>query len=102
DGVNVLIDGVGCALIPLLTDPLHRRQHLDELSHLASHDVPTFADVPVQGQGLVLSEDVNPPQVGVDAVRKRDVDDAVNTTKRDRRLGTVTGEGIESLACPSG
>ena len=97
-----MIDGVGGALIPLLADALHRRQDFDELPHFASHDVPAFADMTVQGESLVLGEDVNPPQVRVDAVGKCDVDDAVDTAEGDCRLGAVTGEGIESLACPSG
>ncbi len=35
DRINVLVDRVGRALIPLIADPLHRRQHFDELSQFA-------------------------------------------------------------------
>ena len=66
DRVNVLIHRVGGALVPLIAYPLHRRQHFDELSHLAAHDVPAFADVAVQRKRLVLGEDINPAQVGID------------------------------------
>src|SRR5207248_4923829 len=78
DRINILIHGVGGALVPRLADPLHRRQHFDELSHFATDDVPAFTDMAVQGKRLVLGQDVDPAQVGVDAIGERDVDDAVN------------------------
>src|ERR1035437_5455029 len=48
DGINVLVNGVGRALIPLVTDSLHGRQDFHELAYLAAQDVPAFADVPVE------------------------------------------------------
>ena len=48
DGINVLVNGVGGALVPLVADPLHGRQHFDEFVDLAADDVPAFADVAVQ------------------------------------------------------
>ena len=48
DGINVLVNRVGCALIPLVADPLHGRKHFDELSDFAAENVPAFADVAVQ------------------------------------------------------
>ena len=69
---------------------------------LAAHDVPAFADMPVQRQRLVLGEDVDPAQVGVDAVGKRDVDDAVDAAEGDGRLGAVASQRIEPLARASG
>ena len=98
DGINVLVDRVGRALVPLVAHPLHRRQHFDELAHFAAQDVPAFADVPVQRERLVLGEDVDPAQVGVEAVGKRDVDDAVDAAEGDGRLGAVASERIEPLA----
>jgi hypothetical protein len=47
DGINVLINGVGGSLIPLIADPLHGREDFDELFYLAAEDVPAFADVAV-------------------------------------------------------
>jgi hypothetical protein len=44
-----------------------------------------------------LGEDVNAPQVGVDAVGKCDVDDAIDAPKGDSRLGPVASERIEAL-----
>ena len=97
DGVDVLVDGVGGAQVPVLAHPLHGRQDLDELAQVAGHDVPALADVAVQRQRLVLGEDVDVAQVGVDAVGERDVDDAVDAAEGDRRLGAVAGQGIQAL-----
>jgi hypothetical protein len=101
DGINVLVNRVGRALVPLLADPLHGRQHFDELSYFAAQNVPALAHVPVKGERFVLSQNVNPAQVGVEAVGESDVDDAVNAAESDRRLGPVAGKGIEALACSS-
>ena len=38
DGVDVLVDGVGGALVPGLRDALHGRQDLDELAELVGDD----------------------------------------------------------------
>ena len=101
DRVNVLIHRVGGALVPLIAYPLHRRQHFDELAHLAAHDVPAFAHVAVQRKRLVLGQDINPAQVGVDAVGKSDVDDAIDSAEGDSRLGAIASERIEALARPA-
>ncbi len=102
DRVNVLVDRVGCALIPLVAHPLHGRQHFDELAQFDAHDVPTFADVAVQRQGLVLGKDVDPPQVGVDAIGEGDVDDAVDAAKGDGRFGAVASQRIQPLTRAAG
>src|ERR1019366_4330709 len=75
NGVDVLIYRVGRAHVPVLADPFHGRQDLDELSQFASHNVaPAFTNVPVQRQGFVLGQDIDFSQIGVDTVGKRDVD----------------------------
>jgi hypothetical protein len=89
DGINVLVNRVGRALIPLIAHPLHGRQDLHELVDLTPQNVPAFADVPVERERLVLGKDVNAPQVGVQAIGKRDVDDAVDTAERNCGLGPV-------------
>ena len=101
DGINILVNGVGGALIPLVTDALHRREDFDEFSHFAAQDVPAFADVAVQRQRFVLRENVDAAQIGVQAIGKRDVDDAVNAAEGDGRLGPVASERIEALSSPA-
>ena len=103
DGVDVLVDGVGGALVPGLGDALHGREDLDELAELAGDDgAPAFADVAVEGERLVLGEDVDVAQVGVDAVGEGEVDDAVLAGERDGRLGAVARQGEEPFAGTTG
>ena len=89
--IDVLVDGIGGAHVPVLTHPLHRRQDFDELSHFAADDIPPFADVPVQRQRFVLGKNVDATQIRVDAVGKGNVDDAVDTAEGDCGLGSITG-----------
>src|SRR5712672_2686194 len=65
DGINVLVNRVSGALIPLIADALHGGEHLDELSHFTTDDIPPFANVTVQRKSFVLGEDVDAAQVGV-------------------------------------
>ena len=98
EGVEVLVDGVGGAEVPVLADALLGRQDLDELAQLGVHDAPAHADVAVQALGLVLGGDEDLPEAGVDAVGEREVDDPVGAAEGDRGLGAVAGQGIEPLA----
>ena len=103
DGVDVLVDGVGGALVPGLGDALHGREDLDELAELVGDDrAPAFADVAVERERLVLGEDVDVAQVGVDAVGEGDVDDAVLAGEGDGGLGAIAGEGEEPFAGTTG
>ena len=102
DRIQVLVDRVGRALIPVLADPLLRRQNLDELAELLRHDAPAHADVPVERQRLVLRRDEDAPQPGVDAVAQREVDDAVRAAEVHRRLGALLRQRIEPLAGAAG
>src|SRR5262249_31167270 len=54
DGIEVLIDGVGRAEVPVLAHALLWRQDFDELAELFGYDVPAHSDVPVQRERLVL------------------------------------------------
>ena len=97
DGVDILVHRVRGALVPLFTDPLHGRQYFDELSHLAAQDVPALADVPIQRQRFVLGENVDSPQVRVDAIGEGDIDDAIDAAEGDGRFCPVARQGIEPL-----
>ena len=102
DRVEVLVDGVGRAEVPVLADALLGRQDLDELVEFLRDDVPAHADVPVQRQRLVLRGDEHSAQARVDAVREDEVDDPVGAAEVDRRLGAVPGQRGEALAGASG
>ena len=56
----------------------------------------------VQRKRFVLGQDVDVAKIGVNAVRKSDIDDAVLTRKRHGRLGAIAGEGEESFAGTTG
>jgi hypothetical protein len=43
----------------------------------------------VQGQRLVLSQNIDVAKIGIDAIGKRQIDDAVNAAEGYRRLGAV-------------
>ena len=102
DGVQVLVDRVGGAQIPVFADPLLGRKELDELVELLRHDVPAHPDVTVQRERLVLGRDEDPPQPRVDAIAEREVDDPIGPAEVDRRLGAILGERIEPLAGAAG
>ena len=103
DRVDVLVNRVRRAHVPVGARALHRRHQLKELAQLLRHNPrPSFADMPVQRQRLVLRQDVNLAQSGVDAVGKRDVDDAVMPAKRHRRLGPIACKRKQPLACSAG
>ena len=102
DRVEVLVDGVGRALIPVLADALLRRQDLDELAELLGDDAPAHADVAVERERLVLRRDEDAAQPGVDAVAEREVDDPVRAAEVDGRLGAILRQRIEPLAGAAG
>ena len=102
DRVEVLVDRVGRALIPVLADALLRRQDLDELAELLRDDAPAHADVAVERQRLVLRGDEDAPQPRVDAVAQREIDDAVRAAEVDRRLGAILRQREQPLAGAAG
>ncbi len=69
DGINVLVDGVGGAHVPVGADALHRGKNLDEFAEFLGNDAgPAFTNMAVKRERLVLGEDVDVAQIGVDAV----------------------------------
>ena len=96
--VDVLVNGVGRAHVPVRADPLHGRQNLDELAQFLGHNAgPAFADMAVERERLVLGEDVDPAKVGVDAIGERDIDNAVVAAKGNRWLGPISRKGEKPL-----
>ena len=57
DRVEVLVDRVGGAEIPVLADALLRAEDLDELAELVGDDAPAHADVAAERERLVLQRD---------------------------------------------
>ena len=101
NGINVLINRVGGALIPLLGDAHLRRKHFDEFTE--SHERrPACANVAAEAQGFVLGESENATQAGVDAIGKRDIDDAIERAEGDGGFGAIAGERPEAFALAPG
>jgi hypothetical protein len=101
DRVDVLIDGVGGAAIPLFADAHLRGQDFDKFAE-ADDGRPAGADMAAEAEGFVLGEDENAAEIGVDAIGESDVNDAVSGAKRDGRLGAIACEGPQTLALTTG
>ena len=103
DRVDVLVDGVGRALVPMLVDPLLRGHDVDELAQLAAQvTLPADVDVPVEAHRLVLREDQVLANAAVEAIREREVDDAIDAAERHRRLGAVAGQRLQPRTLAAG
>ena len=101
DRVDVLEDRIGSALVPALGDALHGREDLDELAEFTGHHrAPALADVAVERERLVLGEDVDVAQIGVDAVGEGDVDDAVLSGEGDGGLARSRVRGKSRSPAP--
>ena len=100
--VQVLIDGIGGALVPLLADPFLRTQNLDELAELVGDHAPPHPEMAAERERLVLERDEDPAQAGVDAVAQREIDDPVRTTEIHRRLGAFLGQRIQPFPDAAG
>ena len=98
---QTLADGVGGALEPVvallgLLGGQDRHEPIREDVELVG-----AADVLVQALGVELRQHENPADVGVQAVRDGDVDQAVLAGDGDGRLGPPVGEGEEPRAAAS-
>ena len=101
DGIEILVDGVGGAEVPVLADALLRAQNLDELAELVGHHAPPHAQVTAERERLVLQRDEDAAQPRIDAVAEGEVDDPVGTAEIHRRLRPFLGQRIEPFANPA-
>jgi hypothetical protein len=102
DELDVLVNGVGRAAVPDRAFLLLRRDGLDELAELAAQVAPAPLHVRDQGLRLVLGEDGNLPDTGIDAVREHEIDDAELAPERRRGLAAMLGQILQPLAAPTG
>ena len=102
DGVDVLIDGVGGALVPVFVDALLRREDFDIFVERSAEETPAGGDVTVEAVGLVLREDEDTAEAGVDAVGEGEVDDAIEAAEGDGWLGAVASERLQTGALAAG
>ena len=99
DEVEVLVDGVGRALVPVRAGlGLIGGQHHD--AALPAVQVPglSVADILVQLKGLILGQNAHGVDAGVDAVGQRKVDDAVLPAEADGRFRGLFSQRVEPAA----
>src|SRR5277367_3395034 len=101
DGIDVLIDGVGGALIPVLRDTHLRGENFDEIA-VAHQSGPALAHVAIEAERFVLGEDEDAAQIAIEAIRKRDINDAVDAAEGDSGLGAIASEGPKAFALATG
>ena len=100
DGINVLVNGVGGSEIPVGGDAHLRRQDFDEFAE-AQQLRPALADVPVERKRFVLRQNEDAAEIAVDAVGKRDVDNAVDAAEGHSGLGAVARQRPQPFALPA-
>src|ERR1044072_388698 len=93
-----LSHGVGSSLKPLRAfGRLLGRDDLDEAVRELREAIG-LRDVTVERGGVVLRQDERAQDVGVDAVRERDVDETILTAERHGGFRTLLGERKKSIA----
>ena len=100
--VEVLVDGVGRALVPgLFRHPLLRRQQIDELVELAAQETPTALDMLDQAVRLVLGNHADAADAGIHAVGEGKIDDAKFSAEGHPGLGAPVGQLLQAAATAS-
>ena len=103
DDVDVLVDGVGGAVVPLrLRHALAGRQDVEALVALGPEEVPAALQVADQAVRLVLRGDGDAADAGIERVRQREVDDARLAAEIDRGLGAPVGQFHQAAAAAAG
>ena len=103
DEADVLVDGVGRALVPGAALAAHvGGQDVDAAGGAVQVPGLAAADVAVELQGAILGQNAHGVDAGIGAVGKGKVDDAVFPAEGDRGLRHFTGQDIESAALAAG
>ena len=103
DKADVLIDRVCSTLVPLRAlAALIRRQGID--AAIQAVKIPSLAvcQIHVQDMRLILRQNTDGVDAGIDTVGQREVDDTVFAAKRHCRLRYVLGQYIQSAATAAG
>ena len=97
DEGNILVDGIGCAFVPVGAGRLLiRGQYMDAAVQTVQVPGLAVADVLIQHKRLVLGQNPHRVNVGIDTVGQREIDDAVLAAKRHSRLGQLLGQRIQA------
>ena len=100
---NVLVNSIGSTLIPFaLAVSCVGGQHLGAAVALVKTPGLAVADVLVQFQWLILGQNTDRINVGIDAVTQGEVDDPVFAAKGNCRLCSVLSENLQTAALTTG
>ena len=103
DKIDILVDGVGCAGVPIGAGALLvGGQGVEAAVQAVQVPGTAIAQVLVEDQRLVLGEHPYGVDAGVDAVGKGEINNPVLTAERHRRLCQLLGEGVQSAPLPAG
>src|ERR1035438_6667767 len=103
DQVDVLINGVGRALIPGFVLGAHLCRHRDdELILQQASELPALAEVLQQGLAAELGEHIDGVDPRVDEVAQHEVDNPVLASKRDGRFGPFIGKRSQPRSLAAG
>ncbi len=101
DDVDVLIDGVGCAFIPLrFRHALGGGQNIEAFVPLRAEEVPAALQVADQRMRLVLRGHTDAADAGVQRVRQREIDDARLAAEIDGWFCPPVGQLLQAAAAP--
>ena len=98
DGINILINRVGGASVPVGGHALLRRQQLDELAESTVEKAPAALHVADQALRLVLGADADAAHTRVDAVGERKIDDTKFAAEWHGGLCAPVGQWSETAA----
>ncbi|PAV92443.1 hypothetical protein WR25_20465 [Diploscapter pachys] len=102
DDVDVLVDRVGGAFIPLeFADPLAGGQDVEAFVAFGAQEVPAALQVADQRMRLVLGRDADAADARIDRVRQREIDDPALAAEIDRGLGARVGQFHQPAAAPA-
>ena len=101
---DVLIDGVGRALVPGALIPFAHIGGEDMYAAVGSVKIPRLAgaDIAVELQRTVLGEHTHGVNARIDAVGQGKVDNTELAAKGDGRLGHMAGQRVQSAALTAG
>ena len=103
DDVEVLIDGVGRAEIPVIfRDALARRENVEAFVTLGAKEAPAALQMADEAVRLILRRDADAPDAGIERIGEREIDDARLAAEIDRGLGAPVGQLHQPRAAAAG
>ena len=98
EDVNILEYGIGGTLIPTGIHALLCREEFDKFAEFAAQKSPTELDVTDEAVGLVLGEDADAANPGIETVGQAKINDAELAAKGYGRFGPPVGERPQAAA----